>query len=147
MKKAAVKLQFIEERKIKMFKFIKKIKENINKKVDSKLEEYANKNMLELNRITNRPLEGEIVKIENIKIPNKYVEPNSTKLISKNVYYYTHNYFRSQIVLTKDNYLIDGYTTYLLAKEKGFEFITIVRNEEKKQIKEAEGIQNDRLLQ
>lgn len=128
MKKAAVKLQFIEERKIKMFKFIKKIKENINKKVDSKLEEYANKNMLELNRITNRPLEGEIVKIENIKIPKKYVKPNSIKLISKDVYYYTHNYFRSQIVLTKDNYLIDGYTTYLLAKEKGFEFITIVRS-------------------
>ena len=111
-----------------MFNFMKEIKENINKKIDLKIEEYANKNMLELNRITNRPLEGEIVKIENIKIPKKYVEPNYTKLISKNVYYYTNNYFRNQIVLTKDNYLIDGYTTYLLAKEKGFEFITIVRS-------------------
>jgi len=113
-----------------LFKFIKRIKDKINKKVDIKIEEYANRNMFELNRITNRPLEGEIVKLENIKISKKYIKPNQIKLISRDVYYYTHNYFRSQIVLTKDNYLIDGYTTYLLAKEKGFEFITIVRDKE-----------------
>lgn len=112
-----------------MLKFIKKLKDKINKEVDLMIKEYANKNMFELNRITNRPLEGEIVKLENIKISKRYVKPNSTKLISRDVYYYTHNYFRSQIVLTKDNFLIDGYTTYLLAKEKGFEFITIVRDE------------------
>ena len=38
--------------------------------------------MFELNRITNRPLEGEIVKLENIKISKKYIKPNQIKLIS-----------------------------------------------------------------
>lgn len=38
-----------------------------------------------------------------------------------------YQYFKSPIVLTKNNVLVDGYTTYLLAKEKKFDYITILR--------------------
>lgn len=42
-------------------------------------------------------------------------------------YYEKHKYFRATIVLDNDNNLVDGYTTYLLAKEMNFDYITIVR--------------------
>ena len=31
------------------------------------------------------------------------------------------------IVLNNNNYLLDGYTTYLLAKEMKFDYITVLR--------------------
>ncbi len=105
-----------------------KIFKKINKKIDSKIEEYTLKNIVEFSRAINRPLEGEKVKIKNIKIKGSFTKPNPNKLKRRREYYEKHGYFRSQIVLTNSNFLEDGYTTYLLAKEKGYDFITVVRN-------------------
>lgn len=78
-------------------------------------------------QILNRPNEGEIVKIANIKIPKYLKIPSCWKLAQRKRYYQQYRYFRSPIVLDEFNYLVDGYTTYLLAKELGFEYITILR--------------------
>lgn len=105
-----------------------KILKKINEKIDSKIEEYVNKNTKEYGILINRPLEGEIVRISNIKIKENFVKPNYQKLKQRRKYYKEHDYFRSMIVLDEDNYLVNGYTTYLLAKENGYDFITIVRS-------------------
>lgn len=102
-----------------------KIFKKINEIIDKKTEEYTLKNISEFNR----PLEGEIIKIDSIRIRKYFKKPNPRKLATRKIYYEKHNYFRSQIVVNKNNYLVDGYTTYLIAKEKGFNYITVVRSE------------------
>lgn len=97
-----------------MFKIFKNKKEN-KEENDS------------LFKILNRPNEGEIVKISNIKIPGSFKQPNTSRLKERRKYYKKYKYFRSTVVLNNNNYLIDGYTTYLLAKEMNFDYITIVR--------------------
>ena len=92
-----------------------------------KIEEYTLKDIDELSRILNRPLEGEIVKISNIKIQKYFKMPNCNKMKRRQEYYEKYSYFRSTIILNNKNYLVDGYTTYLLAKEMGYDYITIVR--------------------
>lgn len=106
-----------------MLKIFKKLKN----KIEDKILEYAQKDATEFSRIVNRPNKGEIVKIDNIKIFNSFTKPNPKKLDRRRKYYLKHRYFRSVIVLSKNNYLVDGYTTYLLAKEMKFDYITIVR--------------------
>lgn len=78
-------------------------------------------------RLVNRPKEGEIVKISNIKIPKYLKIPSCWKLAQRKRYYQQYRYFRSPIILDEFGYLVDGYTTYLLAKEMKFEYITILR--------------------
>ena len=106
-----------------MLKILKKIKYRI----EGKILEYAQKNVNEISRIINRPNEGEIVKIDNIKILKVFKTPKHEKINSRRKYYKKYKYFRSMIVLNKNNYLLDGYTTYLLAKEAGFDYITVLR--------------------
>lgn len=106
-----------------MLKIFKKIKN----KIEDKILEYAQKDTIEFSKIINRPNEGEIVKIDNIKIPRVFKKPNQEKFDSRREYYIKHKYFRSMIVLNKNNYLLDGYTTYLLAKEMNFDYITVLR--------------------
>ena len=84
-----------------MLKIFKKLK----KKIEGKIVEYAQKDIDELGKILNRPKEGEIVKLGNIKIPYSFVAPKKHK----------------------NNLLVDGYTTYLLALNKGYDYITILR--------------------
>lgn len=107
--------------------FIEKLKKNINKKLEKEIQKYVQENIDELSKILNRPIEGEIVKISNIKIHECFKEPNAWRLKLRREYYEKHKYFRSTVVLDNNNYLVDGYTTYLIAKEKGFDYITIVR--------------------
>lgn len=101
------------------------------KKIKSKLEKlickYAQENIDEISKIINRPREGEIIKIDSIKISKKFQKPNIEKLNARKEYYKKHKYFRSTIILNNKNYLLDGYTTYLLAKEMNFDYITILR--------------------
>lgn len=106
-----------------------KIFKTINKKIKKKIEECAQKNINEITTILNRPKEGEIVKIENIKIPYYYSIPNKKKLKEREEYYKKHDYFRSTIVLDKNNMITNGYTTYLLALNYGYDYITIVRKD------------------
>ncbi len=105
----------------------KRLKKRIEKRLEEKILEYAQKDINELSRILNRPREGEIVKISNIKIQRKYKDPGKFKMKNRREYYKNHKYFKRMIVLDEKNYLIDGYTTYLLAKEIGFDYITIIR--------------------
>lgn len=100
-----------------------KIFKNAKKNLENKTIEYTTINP----QILNRPNEGEIVKIANIKIPNYFKKPNCWKLEQRRRYYYTYKYFRDTIILDEYGYLVDGYTTYLLAKELGFDYITILR--------------------
>lgn len=105
-----------------------KIFESINKKTERKIQKYAQKDIDELSRILNRPREGEIVKISDIKIRKDYKKPKKEKMQKKTKYYEMHRYFKSTVILDDNNYLVDGYTSYLLAKELEFDFITVVRN-------------------
>lgn len=107
--------------------FIEKLRKRIENKIQRKVEEYTLKDIDELSRILNRPREGEIVKISNIKIQENYKEPDCRRMQLRKQYYEKHKYFRATIVLDNDNNLVDGYTTYLLAKEMNFDYITIVR--------------------
>lgn len=103
-----------------MFKdFIKKLMKN-----NKKLHKLENSNVV----LVNRPLEGEIVNIKNIRIKENFKNPYNRKMKEREQYYKNHNYFKSIIVLDNNNYLIDGYTTYLLAKKYKFNYITIIRN-------------------
>lgn len=102
---------------------------NLKKKIEQKTEEYAQNNIDELSKILNRPKEGEIVKLKNIKIPYYFVKPNKQKINKRERYYKKHGYFRSVIILNKNNSLKDGYTTYLLALKWGYDYITILREE------------------
>lgn len=104
-----------------------KIFKNLKKKIEERTVKYAQRNIDEMVKILNRPREGEIVKLENIKIPKYFTKPNPKKLKRRKDYYEKYKYFRSTIVLSKHNLLIDGYTTYLLALNKGYDYITILR--------------------
>lgn len=59
------------------------------------------------------------VNIKDIKISPKFKEhkPKKKKLKEKRLYYRVYNKFEQPIILNEEGYLIDGYTTYLLAKE------------------------------
>lgn len=109
-----------EETKLKIFKLLKK-------KIDEKTVKYAQQNIDEMAKIINRPREGEIVKLENIEIPYYFVPPKESKMCIREQYYERNGYFRSTIILNRNNLLLDGYTTYLLALNKGYDYITILR--------------------
>lgn len=104
-----------------------KIFKALKKKIEEKTVKYAQENIDEMAKIINRPREGEIVKLENIKIPKYFTNPNPKKLERKRKYYEKNRYFRSVVVLSKHNLLLDGYTTYLLALDEGYDYITILR--------------------
>lgn len=100
---------------------IKKFIENLKRRKQRKMQ-------IEIIDITNRPLEGEIVRLENIKIKKDFSEPKERKMKERRNYFNKYGYFKSPIILDKNNTLLDGYTTYLLAKEIGYKSITILRN-------------------
>lgn len=66
-----------------------------------------------------------MVKIENIKIPKKFRKPNPNKLKDRIDYYRQYNNFKTPIVIDKDNNLIDGYTSYLIAKKYNLEIVKV----------------------
>lgn len=68
-------------------------------------------------------------KLENIKIPYKFrkTSPTKLKMEIKKEYYNKHKKFQSQVIVNKNNKLIDGYTTYLIAKQEQLKYIKVVR--------------------
>lgn len=58
------------------------------------------------------------MKLEEIKIKKSFkkTRPSLNKLNVHLEYYYKNNKFMKPIVVDKDNMLIDGYITYLIAK-------------------------------
>lgn len=70
------------------------------------------------------------VDISKIKIPKTFSKPNPKKMQKKIEYYRKNNKFESQIVIDTDYTLIDGYTSYLIAKNynKGSVIAKLKRN-------------------
>ena len=67
------------------------------------------------------------IKLENIIIPKNFKMPNEEKLAAKKTFYIMNGYFYDNIILDEHNKLIDGYTTYLIAKKYGFKYIGVTR--------------------
>lgn len=59
-----------------------------------------------------------IKKLKNIKISKEFKMkyPKTLKLISKMEYYLRNNKFEQPIVIDKNNVLVDGYTSYIIAQ-------------------------------
>lgn len=74
----------------------------------------------EINRIIIAKLlpKSEIeIKTEKIKIPDNFSKPNPNKMKHKFAYYRKNHKFESQIIIDPNYNLLDGYTSYLIAKE------------------------------
>lgn len=59
------------------------------------------------------------IRLSKIKISEEFKKhkPKSKKMNDKNIYFILNNTFKEKIILDKNNILVDGYTTYLLAKQ------------------------------
>ena len=68
-------------------------------------------------------------KLSNIKIQDSFKKNPSkwTKMLDKQAFYIEHGIFEQPIIVDKNNYLIDGYTTYLIAKELGIKYMPAKR--------------------
>lgn len=69
------------------------------------------------------------INIDKIIISEKFKqkEPGQRKINERLAYFEKYGEFYSPIVLDKNNILIDGYTSYLIAKRYGFENVEIKR--------------------
>lgn len=58
---------------------------------------------------------------ENFKLHN----PNSSKMYWKRKYFKENRKFESKILLNRDFELVDGYTSYLIAKEENMKYVDV----------------------
>ena len=65
------------------------------------------------------------VKVSDIIIPEEFkaTKPRFEKMIQKREFYRKNDRFESKIVLNKDFLLIDGYTSYIIAKVNGMKYV------------------------
>ena len=65
------------------------------------------------------------VKVSDIVIPVEFKEspPRFKKMMHKREYFRRNDRFESKIILNKDFLLIDGYTSYIIAKENGMKYV------------------------
>lgn len=70
--------------------------------------------------------------INNIKIKKEFesTPPKCIKLMLKQLYYMRYHKFEQTIILDSDNWLIDGYTTYLIVKNIGKKYVKVRRRNE-----------------
>lgn len=70
-------------------------------------------------------------KLSNITIQEKFKKhpPKWTKMLDKQAFYIEHGKYEQPIVINKNNVLLDGYTTYLLAKQLGIKYMKVERRE------------------
>lgn len=66
-----------------------------------------------------------VVELKDIKIPKYYKPPRESKMKSKVEYYNTHKEFKEEILIDRNNYLKDGYTSYLIAKDLGHNCVMV----------------------
>lgn len=71
------------------------------------------------------------INIKKIKITQEFKScpPKGEKMWIKRAYFMINNKFEQPVVVDKDNVLVDGYTTYLIAKEKDMKYVPVVRLE------------------
>lgn len=67
------------------------------------------------------------VKVSDIVIPAEFKEcpPKFKKMAYKREYFRRNDRFESKIILSRDFLLIDGYTSYLLAKENDMKHVEV----------------------
>lgn len=96
-----------------------------NKEKQIKLQEET------IDNLSKELLEKNIVYLEDIKIPKYYVEPNQKKMSERLHYFKEHKKLKAPILIDKNNNLVDGYTSYLIAKKYNFMAVevTVVSNE------------------
>lgn len=84
--------------------------------------EDAQKRCKELDR------EKKFLKIDDILITTLFSEshPSVKKMIDKMNYYNENKKFNSDIIVNKDNYLVDGYITYLLCKALNIDVVKVI---------------------
>ncbi|MCI9000093.1 MAG: hypothetical protein HFJ26_04025 [Clostridia bacterium] len=58
-----------------------------------------------------------VIDINLIKIPKKFTKPRKEKLDKRIEFYNKHKYFEAPIIIDPSNTLVDGYTSYLIAKK------------------------------
>lgn len=70
-----------------------------------------------------------IKKLKNIKISKQFKMnyPGQIKLISKMEYYLRNNKFEQPIIVNKDNVLVDGYTSYIIAQMLNKKYVRVKR--------------------
>lgn len=68
------------------------------------------------------------VRLKEIKIPYEFEQhkPNQIKMQRKWDYYRLNNELQSQIVINRDFVLVDGYTSYLIAKAEGIRKVDVI---------------------
>ena len=81
------------------------------------------------------------VDISKIKIPKIFSKPNQKKMQKKIEYYRKNHKFESQIVIDTDYTLLDGYTSYLIAKNYNKGSVIVKLKRKKKQYCENCGVE------
>lgn len=66
-----------------------------------------------------------IIKLADIKIQKHFTKPNKKKLNRRFEYYNKNKCFKTPIIINEDNTLIDGYTSYLIAKKYNLETVEV----------------------
>ena len=69
-----------------------------------------------------------IMRINDIRIPKEFQKPRTEKMNERIEYFKKNQNFETQIIVDKDNNLKDGYTSYLIAKKYGIDFINVIKN-------------------
>lgn len=70
-----------------------------------------------------------IENIDNIKILKEFKRhpPKQEKIDLRRTFYKLFGKYAVPVILDNENYLIDGYTTYLIAKENNKKYIKVIR--------------------
>ncbi len=74
------------------------------------------------------------IEVDKIKIPEHFSKPNPKKMQQKYNYYRKNHKFESQIIIDPNYNLLDGYTSYLIAKK--CHRVTVIGKLQKRKIKE-----------
>lgn len=67
------------------------------------------------------------IDIDKIIIPEYYKKPREEKLRNKKLFYLRNGYFENNIIIDENNTLVDGFTTYYIAKLYEFKYIGVTR--------------------
>ncbi|MCI8620607.1 MAG: hypothetical protein HFJ50_01995 [Clostridia bacterium] len=70
-----------------------------------------------------------IERLDKIVVSMAFKEhpPKESKMISRENYYIVYHKFKVPIVITNKYDLIDGYTSYLIAKQLGKKYVKVTR--------------------
>ena len=98
------------------------------------LEEIQDKHIKEQNRMLDDLIhklseKNVIIDLKNIKVPEDFTKPNKKKLESREKYFRSNSKFKVPIIIDSENNLVDGYTSYLIAKKYEFSTVNVIVKE------------------